>query len=255
VSEGKADFGIVSLAEFFTALEGKKDILAVSAFYQVTPSAIVSLRSSGISKPEDLVGKTVGITSDDRKSRLLTEGILTKAGIPVSAVIFKVIGDRHVEALLDASVDAVATYRTEAAYKLAKAGQEYSLLLPEDFGINLYGDILVTSASYLSAHPRVVRDFATATLAGWDYALEHKTEALESTMLRVAKDDFDREYQKFILDMSEPLMRPALGQPLGYMSPARWDRAYDLYYEGGLIGQLEIYDRFIPTYYFDDVLD
>ncbi len=253
VVSGRVDLGIVSLGEFFTALDEGKDLVAIAAFYQTAPSAIASLAGSAISKPEDLKGKVVGISNDDKKSRLLTEVILAKVGLKANDVTFKVVGKKHVQSLLDGTVDAVSTYRTELAYGLDKARVTYNVITPESSGIELYGDILVTSRRYYLNKSKTLAAFTRATLDGWDYALAHKDEAVASTLTRLEGEDVDPEFQKAILDISEPLMRVSGSRGLGYMSPARWDKAYRLYRGVGLVGNLEIYNHFAPAYYFEDV--
>ena len=211
------------------------------------------MAGSAISKPEDLKGKVVGISNDDKKSRLLTEVILAKVGLKANDVTFKVVGKKHVQSLLDGTVDAVSTYRTELAYGLDKARVTYNVITPESSGIELYGDILVTSRRYYLNKSKTLAAFTRATLDGWDYALAHKDEAVASTLTRLEGEDVDPEFQKAILDISEPLMRVSGSRGLGYMSPARWDKAYRLYRGVGLVGNLEIYNHFAPAYYFEDV--
>ncbi len=61
VSEGRDVFGITGADELVLARSKGIPIKAIAVIYKINPVAAYSLKTSGITKPQDFIGKTVGI--------------------------------------------------------------------------------------------------------------------------------------------------------------------------------------------------
>ena len=61
VSSGKATFGIAGAAEVLLARAKGIPVKAIAVIYKINPAVAFSLKTSGITKPQDFIGKTVGI--------------------------------------------------------------------------------------------------------------------------------------------------------------------------------------------------
>lgn len=246
VADQKVDFGIVSIFEFLDALNEGKDIIALASFYQRSPSAIVSLGEENILSVKDLKGKTIGI-GNDKWGKFLTQTLLKKEGMNDEDVKFKEVGFNQISELMNHSVDAVALYRTNELYLLKKKNIPYNIILPEDHNIFIYNDILITSGQYYIKNQRTVEKFTRMTMKGWNYAMDNKEEALLATLKYTGENEEDIAYQKFILNESEPLMRPASEKRIGYMSAIQWDHIYNLVRDNGLIGDFDIFSKLAPV--------
>ncbi len=247
VASGRSQFAIVSTFDFLKAANKGLPIVAVAAFYQYSPTEIISASAKKIYKPEDLVGKTV-----DEGSRFFIETVLAAANVPIDVVKFKKIDMDLPKALLSGEVDAVAMYRTGDKYKLEKENFTYNSILPERYGVDFYNDVLITSKNFYKDHPEIVKKFMEATVDGWEYAFKNKEEAISITLIRTSDKNKDHDKQMFILKESEPLMVPKNNFRIGFMTPVQWDYVYDLLHQHKLIGDFEMHNYFIPHYFFDD---
>jgi ABC-type nitrate/sulfonate/bicarbonate transport system substrate-binding protein len=149
------------------------------------------------------------------------------------------------------AVDAVAVYRTSGLYPLDRKGVAYTLLEPEDYGVHLYDDILITSRASHTTHEDLAERFMAATRKGWEYSFANVDEAVEITYPWTSGVYRDKEYLTYILEHAKPFMISEDSRtPIGYMSPNIWDEMYELYFKHKLIGKLEIYRHIIPRYFF-----
>ena len=250
VIDGELHFGIVSVEDFLNAVDKKKDIIAIAALFQYSPSALISLKDANILTPKDLKGKTIGLPRDTKEARFIIEYLLSEENIPQNAVTYKVVGSRQAEALMQGDVDVVSLYRTNGTYILDKQNIAYNMLLPERYGIDLYNDILVSSQTFVAGHENIVRSFMTATRAGWDVAFANESRAIETVLRYDNKEYHDKEKETYILKKSLPLMKPRESTVFGAMSPIHWDYTYELFYNAGIIGTYDIHRHFLPSHFF-----
>jgi len=249
VAREEINFAIVSSTEFLTAINSGAPLYAIAAFYQYSPSVILSAKEKNIHTPQDLRGKTLGITRDRKEQRLLVESLLKINDVPLESVHFKEVGINLADALMtDTKIDAVVTYRTTDIYKLNQKNFPFNAILPERYGVDLYNDILITSKKFYQENNSAVRRFLHATINGWEYAFENQDIALRSTLQRTNKNNSDTALQASILKESEYLMKPANGNDIGTMTPTQWDYVYDLFHDNELVGDFEIHNYFSPPY-------
>ena len=214
VVSGQAQFGIWSGDALLKAYEQGQAVKAVSALFQINPTAYFSLAKNGIKTPADLVGKRVAVGDGNLfLSTVLHSADLTMDDIEVIPLTF------DMTPLLEGEVDVWSGYLTEQVTRLEAEGYELNVILAYDYGAFIYSDILFTTESLIQQNPNLVRRFVRATMRGWEYALAHPDEAVKAT-LKVAptldKVSIERE-----LAASIPLIDA--GQPvLGSMDEVIW---------------------------------
>ena len=105
--------------------------------------------------------------------------------------------------------------------------------------VDFYGETLITSESQLQNHPERVAAFRKASLRGWRYAMENKTELIEHILTDyLTNKEITRvtpSLQNLIDEarlLDEELMHPTLVE-IGHMNPQRWQRIADIYVEMG----------------------
>lgn len=253
VTDSKSDFGISSPIEVINSVDTGNKIKAVAAIYQTAPYAIVSPKSANIKTPADFKGKTLGNIGDNPQAKvtypvLLSEGGLKKEDAPIKPVDFDIV-----KIFQEKQADTADIYRTDQNYLLDQAKIEYNLLFPEQFGFDIYGDLIVTRTDLIDKNPELVRKFVQATLKGWQYTINNQEEAL--TVIAKYENALykDRAYEKHILTQSVPLIKPTGGQSLGAMQFVPWNRAYEAMKSAGSIKtDIEATDlytsQFIETY-------
>lgn len=178
VLSGRAEFGVLASELVRLRLEGKP-LVAVAAIFQESPLCFVTLADSLISSPADLIGKRVQLDDGDIELRAL----LRSAGVPITDLIVSP-RSRNIEDLVERRTDAIAGYVSSEPNILRLRGAPVSVIRPTNYGVDLYGDTLFTSEVQLREHPARVAAFRRATLRGWQYALDHRDQVIDSLMTR-----------------------------------------------------------------------
>jgi len=226
---GKTDFALISSEELLLAADRGESIQAVAAIYQFSPYAITMLKESGIDKPIDFEGKTLGNKGGKLEEELFYLLLLESAGLTPEDATIKKLGfeQREIDDLRSGAADTVGLYRTDQLYFYKKEGLDYSIIYPEQYGLNVYNDVLVTRTDLIEQDPDMVRSFVRATVAGWEKVIEYPEKAIEYSLLYVTNDAYnDLTYQHFILEESIPLIRPNDAYTIGNMTHAHWERQY-----------------------------
>lgn len=240
---GRSQFGLMSATEFLAQYASGKDLVAVAAFYQVSPYMVASLKSSGIESPSQFAGKTIGIKGGPgAEATVVFDLLLRSAGLSDADVTYTILpfGPSEREDLEQEVADVVGFYRTRL-FQFEKEGLSYNAIYPEQYGAGLYNDVLVVTRDFLEHHPDQVRSFVRATVAGWEYAYDNIDEAVAITLRYVTDDSYkDIDYERYILEKSEPLMRPTGTRfPIGRMVAEDWQLFYDSLQARGFLEESE----------------
>jgi len=193
-------------------------IVVLASTIQHSPAVLVTLKSSGLLTPRDLIGKRVetmlaGEPIPEIKAMFQREGV----GL---AQLDNRENSLGVDALLNKQVDAQYVFLTNEIYKLDSLGIDYRIISPKNYGINFYGDALFTSESEVSKHPERVKKFLQASIEGWTYAMANKSEVAQ---IILQKYQTDKSYDRLIAeaDAIEKLMLLDLIE-IGHINQARW---------------------------------
>jgi NitT/TauT family transport system substrate-binding protein len=230
LAEGKTDFSIIHSVRLLEGIGRGLDLKAVAAIYQTSPHAFVSSKDNVIKKPEDLKGKTLGIKGDNISAKILYSVLLTELGLKNSDVKFKSVDftTHEFEDIQNGMVDTIDLYRTDQVYFFEKNNVDYQLIPPENFRFDMYGDVIATSDEMIKKNPKLVKNFVQATIKGWEYAIDNQDEAIEMTQQYITSEDYkDEDYNKFILEMSSPLIKPVDIEKVGKMVSPKWNNLYD----------------------------
>jgi len=240
VLAGEADFGIFNADSLILARAAGNPVVALAAIYQRNPTVLFSLAEENIRTPQDLVGKRIGVSfgSDD----IVFTALLHSQGVAASEVTM-VPADPSLNALLAGEVDAQMGFVTNEPVLLRQQGYEVNLILPSDYGIDLYSNLIFTSEDLVEKDPDLVTRFLQATLHGYEEAMDDPDHAAQLSVQRNPELDLDGELAS--MQASLPLLRPA-GSPPGMMTVESWQAAYQFMLDQGLLDQPidigEVYD-------------
>jgi NitT/TauT family transport system substrate-binding protein len=249
IAEGKVDFGTTTPLEVLASRDKGDKIKAIAAIYQTSPYSFVSPKSSNIKTPADLKGKVIGYVGNNTEAQVAYPALLSAYGISTSQVTVKDIDFDIVKNFQTHTSDTADVYRTDQTYLLDKAGIAYNILQPEQFGFNIYGDVIITSDNTTKNRPGLAAKFTQATLKGTQYALDHQADALAMTAKYENPLYKDPAYESYILKNSTPLIRPTGGQPLGNMQFVPWNRAYQAIKSAGLLkSNIEVSDLYTSEF-------
>ncbi len=235
---GRADY-ISELPDALIAYTEGVPLVALAAIIQHSPLSILSLKSSQIHTPVDLVGKRVMFTSDieaELKVMFENEGVNT-SGIKIKEHTW------GTDDLIKGYVDAMSAYITDQPYYLKKKDTPYNIIMPITYGIDFYGDCLFTTQGKVKQAPEEVAAFLQASLQGWSYAMTHPKAVIDWLLYKyIAKNS--REHLLYEAEAMRKLMQPALVE-IGHMNPGRWKHIGDTYVQLGMLAKNYNLDEFL----------
>ncbi|SFX07351.1 diguanylate cyclase [Marinospirillum alkaliphilum] len=176
VLSGEAHYGIADAILLSMYAQGR-DLVLVAPIFQHSPNVLMTLRSSGIRTPRDLVGRRLSFY-DNNTDGIAILAMLAEQGVLRDGLIREHWSQRT-ERLLSGEVDAVAAYSTNEPNVMRELGHPVHIIDPKHYGMDFYGDIFFTSGEEARNHPERVERMRRAVIRGWHYALDNKEELVE----------------------------------------------------------------------------
>ncbi|MBM9613465.1 EAL domain-containing protein [Desulfobulbus rhabdoformis] len=226
--EGKANYAVMSPVVLIERNQGRP-FVALASIFQHSASIFMGVRGHGIQVPQDLRGKKIMFTADRDAENL---AMLVASGVSLESVR-SVDHSWNLEDLINGKVDVQTAYLTNEPYVLQQRGVDPVVLKPVDYGIDFYGDCLVTTEQEIRRHPERTEHFLQAVRRGWRYALEHPKE-----IAQLICDEYSQQKSIDQLLYEARTMRELI-QPnlveIGYMSRERWRFIAETYVRLGML--------------------
>lgn len=242
VLAGNAHFGVTDCNILLSRMEGKP-VMVCAAIFQHSPYVLLSMQESGITKPSDLLGKRVMVSSAQGGAEL--RAMMLREGLPIKS--FKFLSHTwDAQDLINKKVDAMLAYRTAEAAQLRHLGIEPAMIQFSDYGVDLYGDNLFTTEEVVKDDRGMVKKFVEASLKGWNYAMENPAEMIERIlhMQGVKERGITREMLEYEANQMVPLIQSDLVD-VGHMNAGRWERIAKIYVETGSAAEVKHLKGFI----------
>jgi NitT/TauT family transport system substrate-binding protein len=206
-------------------------VKAVMMVYDTPAFSIVSLRKNGIAKPKDLEGKVLGAPAPD--GAYAQWPIFVQANkIDASKVKIENIGFPVREPMLaQGKVDAITGFWFSSYMNLKANGvkdEDIVVLHMRDFGVDLYGNVILANPDFMRFSPKAVAGFVRATIRGIQDTIKNPDSAIDSLMKRnpIAKRDVELERLK--LSLAKNFVTPDVQKNgLGGVDMKRLERSID----------------------------
>jgi putative hydroxymethylpyrimidine transport system substrate-binding protein len=220
VATGKAQFAVTYPLDLLLARGQGVPVVAVGALVTHPLNAVIARTDRHISRPRDLVGKTVGAAGAPSDRPLLDAVVRADGGDP-SKVRVRNVGFDLAPALAAGKVDAViGAYWNVEAIELKALGVPIRSFRLERNGVPDYDELVViTSESFAKTHPGWVTAFLTAL--GQGQRLARTDQPLAVQALLKANKDLKRSLLPKEVAAVAPLLDPPGGRPL-VLSLAKW---------------------------------
>jgi NitT/TauT family transport system substrate-binding protein len=174
VATGAYDIGFADINALieFNAQNPDKALKAVFMVYDNPPFAIFSLKKTGIAKPEDLIGKTLGAPIFDAPRKTFP-AFCQAVKIDPAKVTWQTMDPPLREPMLiRGDVNAISGFYFTSLLNLEKAGvkaEDLNIFKYPDFGVKLYGNAIIVSPE-MAKKPELVKGFLRAVAKGWKEA-------------------------------------------------------------------------------------
>jgi len=204
--EGKTDFAILWLVNALELKGQGIDIVNIAQFSSRSSLMLITKKSSGISKLEDMNGKRAGIwVGYETQPRALFK----KFNMNVEIVP---IGSTN-NLFLQDGVDILNANWFDEYHSVINNGineDELNTFFFADYGFNFLEDGVYCQPDLVRTNPELCKDFVEATLESWDYAFKHQEEAIEIVVKYATKlnQPVNISHQEWMLSHFQKLYIP-----------------------------------------------
>ena len=208
-----------------------KAVKAVLMVYDEPPFSIVTLKKTGISKPKDLEGKTLGAPAPDG-AFAQWKAFVKENGIDADKVKIENVGFPVREPMLAAGqVDAITGFSFSSFFNLRQKGvpaDDIVVMLMSKYGLVLYGNAIMVNPDYAKAHPEVVKGFVNATIKGIIETARDPKAAIASVMKRNETADEAIELARLEMALRDNIVTAWVkANGVGDVDPARLAKSID----------------------------
>lgn len=228
----------ISFSDMYNALEfndknPNERLIAIAVPFNKSEAAILTLKEKGINDPKELAGKKLGAPAGDGP-RKLWPLLAKQIGVDANSVEWMSMEPRLRETfLLQDQVDGITGFSTSALPSLLKGGkkqEDVNVFYYTDYGLDFYGNALLTKPSYAKENPEAVKGFVKAYLRGLQDTLKDPASALDMVMAADTSKLMNRDAEKLRLQIAidRLLVTPEVESVgLGDLDPKRLQTTID----------------------------
>ncbi len=227
---GEADFAVTGSDVVIHRTKGAP-VVALGAIFQHSAYGFLVRADSGITSVKDFIGRRVMMGTGSQDAAL--QATLKRAGIRPSDFT-QLPSSFDVNSLLRGETDVFNAYVTDQRYRMEQAGVQGRHILPINYGVDFYGDILATTENEIRQHPERTQRFLQASLKGWEYALAHQDEAIDTILKKYNTQNMSYRHLVYEAHTTRELIQPLL-IAIGHMNPARWEQIRSTLEELGFV--------------------
>lgn len=224
VGAGQDDFGMSYQPDVLLARNEGVPVVSILGVVQHPLNSLMTLESSGITRPAQLAGKKVGYPGIPTNEPLL-ETMLKHDGLSGLEDIELVnIGWNISESLISEKVDGVVgAYWTHESINMENIGYPVNVMRMEEWGVpDYYELVLVTSESYLEENQDVAERFIRAVKRGFEEAIENPQAGVD-VLVAENPGEIDEAIDRPGADLLVPMWQLPSGGGFGTQEPGRWN--------------------------------
>ncbi|HEX4213630.1 MAG TPA: ABC transporter substrate-binding protein [Candidatus Dormibacteraeota bacterium] len=207
----------------------KPRMRSYAVVYATAPETVFFYEGGSIRNPKDLEGKTIATSAGSTDFELFP--LFAKAnGIDMSTISWKTVSaSTKLSLMLEGEVDATTTYvmGLPGAQAGAKSGKKVGHFTYGDYGVKVYGNGLITTTEFASAHPPAVSAFVQASLEAYRQAFAKPQAAVEAMAKSVPTLDQDQAMAEVAIVRSLAMGPAQRAHGLGYQDPTVMHTSYE----------------------------
>lgn len=180
LDSGKADIGISDAPVPIKGIAQGAKIKIVGIIFDKHPNCMYFWKDSGITKPQDIVGKTVAVPAADGHYVMWPAFAKQIDVDPASVTFVNIEPAAKVAALATKKADVVfELYTGKPFMEKAIPPDQLGAILWSDYGFNAYAHSLIARNDVIEKHPEIVKGFLKAAYRGWDFVLKNPEEGVK----------------------------------------------------------------------------
>ncbi len=233
VATGAFPVGFADINSLIRFLDQNPDAPVIGAMmvYDRPPFAIVGRRSLGVEEPADLEGRTLGAPPPDGAFAQWPI-FVDVTGIDESLVTIEPVGFPTREpSLAEGTVDAVTGFSFTSFLSTLRLGvpeDDISVMLMADYGVDLYGNVIIVNTDFAAENPEHVSAFLEAVAKGWVDTIADPEAAIESLASRNPAMDAELELRRLQLAMEDTVLTDwVMENGMGTIDPDRFANALE----------------------------
>lgn len=189
VSSGQAEVGISSTESIVADSAVNQPVVSIAAIVQHNTSALVTLASSGLTRPRDLDGKIYGGFGAPYESAVVGQIIRQDGGKGVFKNV--TLNIDTMQALETKRIDFAWVYEGWEVIQAQRDGFQVNTFPITSYGVpDYYTPNIITSPKEMQKNPDLLRRFMAATVQGYEYARAHPAESAQILLKGVPAGTF-----------------------------------------------------------------
>jgi len=206
-------------------------VVYVMTYFHRFPVAVMSMEDMPLDKPEDLIGRSVGIPAPGASYNGWL-ALLHATGIDEEDVPIEFIGYTQVASLTEGRIDAAVVYGANEPVQLRQAGYEPNIMYVADY-MNLVSNGIITNEKTIEERPELVTSLIRAVLRGLRDTIDAPEDAFEICLEYVPEAGGEnRDIQMAVLEESIKFWD---SETLGLCDPSAWEKSVDFMFQAGLM--------------------
>jgi NitT/TauT family transport system substrate-binding protein len=235
VTAGTHDFATTLLADLIVAIQEGKPVISIAQIQQMNGLLLVAKKSSGIERPEDFVGKRVGVWLGAWEAQF--NALMAKEGI--DSQDFELVSQGwSMDPFLEEDLDVASAMIYNEYHVVLESGmkpEDLNIIDYADYGLDFPGDVLFTSRQMAEQNPDLCVRMLRASLRGWQYAIDHPEETVDIVLKYDESGVQTREHQLSMMNEIARLVSLPV-RSLGYTDRDDVRRTIDTLLQYGVLG-------------------
>lgn len=258
VATGAFPVGFADMASLIKFIDQNPDapVTAIMVFYDKPAFAIIGRVSQGVSSPADLEGRVLGAPPPDGAWAQFPV-FAAEQGLNMDNITVEPVGFPTREPMLAAGeVDAVAGFSFTSYLNTVRLGvepEDMSVMLMADYGLALYGNVIIVNTDFAEENPDAVTGFLRAVALGTRDAAADPAAGVAAIAARNPALDVELEVERLEISLRDNILTDwVMENGLGNIDADRYARSleqiamtYEFQHEPD--GARYFTDRFLPT--------
>lgn len=204
--QGQVDYGWADAPSMVTASSEGVPVRSVGVFLQQNPAAVQCFSETGISEPQDLVGRDMAISPGDALSQTLPIFLAANDMHEDDIEMQHVDSAAKIPTLIEEQADCITGFGHDQAPTIeAESGRDVDVMYYIDWAPNFLGNGLLTQEERIEDNPDEVSGMLEASMRSWEAAQEDVQAAVEA-MDAMAEENPDTEVMAEQLEASFELL-------------------------------------------------